>query len=93
MTEPKPFCRRCLLEDMPYQAALAASIRELIALLPEDKRTPREETSRRLAICRDCDQLRSGMCALCGCYVELRAAKARMGCPALPPRWEPWQDK
>ena len=93
MTEPKPICRRCLLEDMPSQAALAASIRDLIALLPEDKRTPREETSRRLAICRDCDQLRSGMCALCGCYVELRAAKARMGCPALPPRWELWQDK
>ena len=93
MTEPKPICRRCLLEDMPSQAALAASIRDLIALLPEDKLTPREETSRRLAICRDCDQLRSGMCALCGCYVELRAAKGRMGCPALPPRWEPWQDK
>ena len=93
MTEPKPICRRCLLEDMPSQAALAASIRDLIALLPEDKRTPREETSRRLAICRDCDQLRSGMCALCGCYVELRAAKACMGCPALPSRWEPWQDK
>lgn len=93
MTEPKTFCRRCLLEDMPSQAALAASIRDLIALLPEDKRAPREETSRRLAICRACDQLRSGMCALCGCYVELRAAKARMGCPALLPRWEPWQDK
>ena len=93
MTEPKPFCRRCLLEDMPSQAALAASIRDLIALLPEDKRAPREETARRLRQCRDCDQLRSGMCALCGCYVELRAAKAAMGCPALPSRWEPWQDK
>ena len=93
MTEPKPFCRRCLLEDMPSQAALAASIRDLIALLPEDKRAPREETARRLRQCRDCDQLRSGMCALCGCYVELRAAKGRMGCPALPPRWAPWQDK
>ena len=68
MTEPKPICRRCLLEDMPSQAALAASIRDLIALLPEDKRAPREETSRRLAICRDCDQLRSGLCALCGCF-------------------------
>ena len=92
MTEPKPFCRRCLLEDMPSQAALAASIRELIALLPESRLAPREETERRLEQCRACDQLRSGMCALCGCYVELRAAKARMGCPALPPRWKPWQD-
>ena len=92
MTEPKPFCRRCLLEDMPSQAALAANIRDLIALLPENQRASREETERRLAICRDCDQLRSGMCALCGCYVELRAAKARMGCPALPPRWEPRQE-
>ncbi|MGN0777927.1 MAG: DUF6171 family protein [Aristaeellaceae bacterium] len=89
MTETKPFCRRCLLEDMPSQATLASSIRDLIALLPEQQRASQEEQQRRLAQCRACDALRSGMCALCGCYVELRAAKARMGCPALPPRWVP----
>ena len=45
MMEKKPFCRRCLLEDMPDEAALAKSIRELIDLLPEDKRAPEETTA------------------------------------------------
>ena len=87
MMEKKPFCRRCLLEDMPDEAALAKSIRELIDLLPEEKRASAEETARRLTLCRGCDHLQNGMCVLCGCYVELRAAKARMRCPNVPGKW------
>ena len=83
----KPFCRRCLLADMPSQAALARSIAELIALLPEDQRAPEETRARRLDICRACDHLHNGMCALCGCYVELRTAKIRLRCPDIPARW------
>ena len=83
----RPFCRRCLLEDMPSQAELARSIRELVNLLPEDNRAPEEERLRRLARCRSCDHLIDGMCALCGCYVELRTAKRRMICPDVPGRW------
>lgn len=83
----KPFCRRCLLEDMPSQARLAASIRELVELLPEDKKAPAEAVRTRLAQCRACPHLINGMCALCGCYVELRSAKARMACPDIPARW------
>ena len=84
----KPFCRRCLLEDMPSQAELVRSIQELIALLPEENRAADAQRLRRLNICRHCDHLLSGMCALCGCYVELRAAKKRMICPDVPDRWE-----
>ena len=84
----KPFCRRCLLEDMPSQAELARSVRELVDMLPEENRAPEAERLRRLALCRACDHLIDGMCALCGCYVELRAAKRRMGCPDVPGRWE-----
>ncbi len=87
MMEKKPFCRRCLLEDMPDEEALAKSIRELIDLLPEEKRTSMEETARRLDICRGCDHLQNGMCVLCGCYVELRAAKRHMKCPDVPGKW------
>lgn len=87
MMEKKPFCRRCLLEDMPDEAALAKSIRELIDLLPEDRRAPAEVAAQRLAVCRTCDRLQNGMCALCGCYVELRAAKAHMKCPSVPKKW------
>ena len=83
----KPFCRRCLLEDMPGEAELAKSIRELIDLLPEDKRTAAEVNAQRLTICRECDHLQNGMCVLCGCYVELRAAKRHMRCPDVPSRW------
>ena len=85
--EKKPFCRRCLLEDMPDEAALAQSIRELIDLLPEEKRAPAEATAQRLENCRACDHLQNGMCCLCGCYVELRAAKWQMRCPDVPGRW------
>ena len=83
----QPFCRRCLLEDMPSQAELARSVRELVDLLPEENRAPEEERLRRLDLCRSCDHLLDGMCALCGCYVELRAAKKRMACPDVPGRW------
>ena len=83
----KPFCRRCLLEDMPSQAELARSVRELVDMLPEEQRAPEDERQRRLARCRTCDHLLDGMCALCGCYVELRAAKKRMICPDVPGRW------
>ena len=83
----KPFCRRCLLEDMPAEAALAKSIRELVDLLPEEKRAPAEVTAQRLAVCRACDHLQNGMCVLCGCYVELRAAKRIMKCPCVPKNW------
>ena len=84
----KKMCRRCLLEDMPSQAELAKSVRELIELMPEEQRALPEATQRRLSACRECDHLIEGMCALCGCYVELRAAKKKMRCPDVPGRWQ-----
>ena len=83
----KPFCRRCLLEDMPSEAALMENIRDLIALLPAEKRAADDVRASRLKQCRLCDHLNDGTCALCGCFVELRAAKAFMRCPQVPPRW------
>lgn len=83
----QPFCRRCLLEDMEDQAALLRSIRELIEALPEEKRASEEARALRLAACRCCDHLKNGTCGLCGCFVELRAAKNQMHCPATPARW------
>ena len=85
----RPFCRRCLLEDMPDGAALAATIREWIAQLPPDRQAPDQVVQARLAACRACAHLNSGLCALCGCYVELRAAKQPSRCPDLPDRWSP----
>ena len=72
---------------MPDGASLARLLAERIARIPEEERADDAETARRLSRCRGCDSLRDGTCALCGCYVELRAAKRRMRCPALPDRW------
>ena len=66
---------------------MAATIAELVALLPPEQRATEDVTRTRLERCRACPHLTSGLCALCGCYVELRSAKARMACPDIPARW------
>ncbi len=66
---------------------MARVVAEYVASLPEDERAPGTVYRQRLAKCTDCADLRDGTCALCGCYVEARAAKRAQRCPALPPRW------
>ena len=80
-------CPRCLAGDLPDGKALEALIRERVADIPPEERVTEEIRGRRLACCRACDALFSGTCAACGCYVEIRAARAGLGCPAVPPRW------
>ncbi len=86
MNAGKP-CVRCLLREMPDAAALAASLRELIALIPEEERAPAPLAEARLAACRACPHLRRGTCVLCGCYVEHRAERKGAACPDVPDRW------
>ena len=86
MSAENRVCRRCLLAEMgddPYFRSIAA----YIASLPERIRTPEPEYSRRLAACKGCGELVNGICAQCGCFVELRAAKKQNRCPAYPPKW------
>ena len=83
---PRQPCR-CLTADLPDAAALSRLLTEWLGQIPEEERTESEETAWRLDRCRRCDFLQDGTCALCGCYVELRAAKRRMRCPDLPDRW------
>ncbi len=84
----KPPCRRCLLEDLPAGSVLAENIRDLISQLPPECRAPAEMERKRLDACRRCENLSEGMCKLCGCYVELRAARIKQSCPDLPDRWQ-----
>lgn len=76
----RPFCRKCLFEEIDRNGVYA-SIKELITAIPEEKRTPETEYRRRLNICKNCDELGEATCGKCGCFVELRAAKAEMHCP------------
>ena len=83
---PRRPCR-CLAAETPDGAALSRLLTEWIAQIPEEERAGEAEIARRLKACTSCDSLRDGTCALCGCYVELRAARTRMRCPRLPARW------
>ena len=72
---------------MPDQKALAEIIRDRIAAMPEEQRADEAVMASRLGVCQSCDHLMNGTCALCGCYVELRAAKRVQRCPDVPGRW------
>ncbi len=80
-------CRKCLLGDLDEDDFIRA-MKERIAEYPADKRTEESEYRRRLEICRGCEHLGNGMCALCGCYVELRAIKRQSFCPGRGDKWK-----
>lgn len=82
----KIICKKCLLSELDRDA-YTDKLMEYIAAVPEDKRVSEEEYQRRLAFCRECDQLADGMCAVCGCYVELRALKHNSDCPGEGKFW------
>lgn len=73
------FCRRCLLKDMS-DTEFFESVRAYIQNIPDEQKAPEALYRERLQKCTSCDQLVNGMCALCGCFVEIRAAKKN---PAL----------
>lgn len=85
MADARKPCRCTLLES--GQADMAKLVRDYVDSLSADEKTDEATYAARLNICRTCDNLHSGTCALCGCYVEARAAKKRQGCPAVPEKW------
>ena len=79
MSVEKP-CRRCLLSEMndeKFQAILAKGLDGIL----ENDRIDEKVYQKRLSICRSCDNLLSGTCLSCGCYVEIRAAVKKGRCP------------
>ncbi|GHU39212.1 hypothetical protein FACS1894105_13850 [Clostridia bacterium] len=73
-------CIRCRPQnesEEEYRKRLADYMRSI----PDEIKTKQDEYERRLIICRDCDELMNGTCRLCGCYVEMRAAKEAQYCP------------
>ena len=73
-------CRKCLLREAAEERVLEA-VREKVALIPEADRADDALYAARLEACKSCEQLLSGVCVKCGCYVEFRAAHRRMKCP------------
>ena len=85
--EPKRFCRKCLLIDMPEDEYFR-DLRSYIERIEESLKVSSEIYKSRLDKCRECEQLISGMCRICGCFVELRAVMRKNSCPAVHPMWE-----
>lgn len=83
MTEP--LCKRCLLRELDGE--YFSSVYRYIDSLPEEQKAGPGACAKRLEICRTCPDLQNGMCAQCGCFAEVRAAKKRLGCPIG--RWGP----
>lgn len=79
-------CRKCLLENMEKDE-LIKNLYEYISSYPVEKRTDEDTYHRRLSVCRECDELFNGMCAKCGCFVELRALKKKAFCPHENKKW------
>ena len=85
--EGTPFCRRCLLREFAEGKKLYELIQEYLAAIPGEERAETAVYEARLAACRQCDWLANGMCRQCGCYVEVRAAKAGQRCPDVEAKW------
>lgn len=79
-------CKKCLLwEESP--AEYFQKLEVYIQGLEESVRVDQETYEERLGVCGSCENLISGMCRLCGCFVELRAALRVRKCPAIPGKW------
>lgn len=62
-------------------------LRSYIDNIDSELKANKEEYEKRLDICKGCDNLISGMCGKCGCYVELRAVMKKGYCPDVERRW------
>ena len=79
------YCKKCLLRDMP-EGEYFKNLYDYIAGLPKEDKVRR---SARLYV----KNLLSGMCRLCGCYVEMRAAMKVRACPRVPALWQAWDQE
>ncbi len=75
----------CLLRECAEEDVLS-DINERINKLSTDEKTDSETYEKRLAFCKKCDNLISGVCMKCGCYVEFRAAFRKQKCPDVSDR-------
>lgn len=73
-------CKRCLLlqsgDNKNYEL-----IQQYIKKIKPEEKCDDALYSQRLECCRECDNLISGTCIKCGCYVEFRAAFRNKKCP------------
>ena len=84
--QPRRFCRKCLLQDMDEEAillTLCISSENLDA----DLKVTSELYDERLAFCRECDNLISGMCRVCGCFRGVTRSHEKKTLSRMPIKW------
>jgi len=80
------FCRKCLLDEV-FGKDEYKNMQEYIKNIDNQIKTKEHEYKRRLELCMECDNLINGMCKLCGCFVEMRAAVNNNYCPHGEKKW------
>jgi hypothetical protein len=78
---------RCLLRELS-EADSYKSVYDYISLIPPDLKTEPPELEKRLEACKRCSSLVNGLCRICGCFVEARAAKKPNHCPGEKDMWD-----
>lgn len=73
-------CKKCLLLEAGERVTYD-EIMNYVNTLDKESLCDENTYKQRLAICKACDNLLSGMCLKCGCYVEVRARLAVSDCP------------
>lgn len=82
----KRFCKKCLL-DKVFKEDEYKHMKDYIESIDNNIKTDEKEYNRRLNICIECECLINGMCKICGCFVEMRAAIKNNYCPNCHKRW------
>lgn len=82
----KRLCKKCLLKDFAPDEYLE-SMRVYLQGLEEEVKVKEEVYRDRLSKCEECDKLNEGICRICGCFVEYRAAIKIRYCPDIQPKW------
>ncbi|MDF2540246.1 MAG: hypothetical protein K0S76_3267 [Herbinix sp.] len=82
----KRMCKKCFLKDFAPEEYLE-SMRIYLQGLAEDRKAEEKIYQDRLSRCEMCSNLTEGICRICGCFVEYRAAIKIKSCPDLHPKW------
>lgn len=86
MEQNQRICKKCLLSEM-QESEYFHNLYDYISRLDEDIKTDESKYQDRLHACKACDSLMSGMCRICGCFVEMRAVIDKNICPHTTPKW------
>ncbi|MDU4326735.1 MULTISPECIES: DUF6171 family protein [unclassified Clostridium] len=81
------FCKKCLLDKVMSEAEYE-HMQDYIKSIDNEIKTKEDDYKSRLNTCMECDNLINGMCKLCGCFIEMRAAVKKNYCPDIDRKWD-----